>query len=372
MTFQSTRVFLVDNMNSLVSKFKPVIPSKWHRLTLLCPAQRSRIILVNRMISSWRSNSNSDWKKAVSEAEKVVGYPTSFLSLRYLLSDELSNVALQMRKLVGTRHPLLKTAKGLLHDSKQNLQTCGLIILLVAKAAGSCPNSTLDDTRVGGIYPNQRCLAELTEMIHTATLIHKGVLNLKTVDKSEKRNLDFGNKMAILSGDFLLASACSALAKLNNTKVVEIISESIKKIMESQFTTFVDSDGNGILKETITFSDWRNQAYLSYGNLLGYSCQAVTLLAGHGITVQENAYKFGTNLAYAHQISLQTFAVSISLMKPQFSYVSRQSHITHNLYQLLPKQNFHRKCFKECCKMYFKTTLKRLELLNSSQKHYNF
>lgn len=49
--------------------------------------------------------------KAVSDAEKIVGYPTSFLSLRCLLSDELSNIALHMRKLVGTKHPLLKTAR---------------------------------------------------------------------------------------------------------------------------------------------------------------------------------------------------------------------------------------------------------------------
>ena len=53
----------------------------------------------------------SEWSKVVSDAERIVGYPTSFLSLRCLLSDELSNVALHMRKLVGTRHPLLQTAK---------------------------------------------------------------------------------------------------------------------------------------------------------------------------------------------------------------------------------------------------------------------
>ena len=53
----------------------------------------------------------SEWNKVVSDAERIVGYPTSFLSLRCLLSDELSNVALHMRKLVGTRHPLLQTAK---------------------------------------------------------------------------------------------------------------------------------------------------------------------------------------------------------------------------------------------------------------------
>lgn len=52
-----------------------------------------------------------DWNRAVSEAEKIVGYPTSFLSLRWLLSDEIANVALHLRKLVGSTHPLLKTAK---------------------------------------------------------------------------------------------------------------------------------------------------------------------------------------------------------------------------------------------------------------------
>lgn len=56
-------------------------------------------------------NTKPDWNRAVSEAEKIVGYPTSFLSLRWVLSDEIANVALHLRKLVGSNHPLLKTAK---------------------------------------------------------------------------------------------------------------------------------------------------------------------------------------------------------------------------------------------------------------------
>lgn len=56
-------------------------------------------------------NQKTDWNKTMSEAEKIVGYPTSFLSLRWLLSDEIANVALHLRKLVGSNHPLLKTAK---------------------------------------------------------------------------------------------------------------------------------------------------------------------------------------------------------------------------------------------------------------------
>lgn len=58
-----------------------------------------------------QQNTKPDWNRAVSEAEKIVGYPTSFLSLRWVLSDEIANVALHLRKLVGSNHPLLKTAK---------------------------------------------------------------------------------------------------------------------------------------------------------------------------------------------------------------------------------------------------------------------
>ena len=70
-------------------------------------------------------------------------------------------------------------------------------------------------------FYRQRTLAEITEMIHTANLVHKGVVNLATepeVDPSHK-DMEFGNKIAILSGDFLLANASTGLADLNNTKV---------------------------------------------------------------------------------------------------------------------------------------------------------
>ena len=66
---------------------------------------------MQRNLAIWSSTKASEWKRAVSDAEKIVGYPTSFMSLRCLLSDELANVAIQIRKLIGTKHPLLKTAR---------------------------------------------------------------------------------------------------------------------------------------------------------------------------------------------------------------------------------------------------------------------
>lgn len=71
------------------------------------------------------------------------------------------------------------------------------------------------------LFHSQRNLAEITELIHTAFLVHRGIVNLKewTVSDGPLKDMQFGNKMAVLSGDFLLANACTGLAQLNNTKV---------------------------------------------------------------------------------------------------------------------------------------------------------
>lgn len=58
-----------------------------------------------------KSETKNEWNRALSEAEKIVGYQTSYLSLRYLLSDEITNLALHMRKLIGSTHPLVSTGK---------------------------------------------------------------------------------------------------------------------------------------------------------------------------------------------------------------------------------------------------------------------
>ncbi|XP_041353985.1 all trans-polyprenyl-diphosphate synthase PDSS2-like [Gigantopelta aegis] len=235
------------------------------------------------------------------------------MSLRCLLSDELSNVAMHVRKLVGTRHPLLKTARGLVYDGKYSLQTRGLIILLMSKAAGPSSQSHLAMAdQIGGIYPSQRSLAEITEMIHTANLIHKGVVNLSDLDPAldgPVKDMEFGNKMAVLSGDFLLANACTGLAELNNTEVVEIISSAIGDLMEAEFTGLQDNNGDALLPDTVCFADWKKQTFLSLGSLLAKGCQAAMELASHSEDIKQLAFAYGENMTYAHQMyaDLQPF-----------------------------------------------------------------
>ncbi|XP_045198178.2 all trans-polyprenyl-diphosphate synthase PDSS2-like [Mercenaria mercenaria] len=267
--------------------------------------RRSKLDIVQaRQISFFDQSKTSDWKQAVSEAEKIVGYPTSFMSLRCLLSDELANVAVQIRKLVGTKHPLLKTARGFLDNGKHSLQTRGLIVLLMAKAAGAIEGSFDQHEMVSGIYPNQRQLAEITEMIHTAKLVHQGVINLDTLQESNGsyKDMEFGNKIAVLSGDFLLTSASTGLAELNNTLVVEMISKAIGDMMSAEFTKLRDRNGQMLLPDTVMFPDWERQTYLQSGSLLSRSCEAALELAGHDDDLKQAAAKFGENVAYARQM----------------------------------------------------------------------
>ena len=49
------------------------------------------------------------------------------------------------------------------------------------------------------------------------------MLDLRTVSAVEYNDMNQGNKLAVLCGDFLLASACNNLAKLHNTQVDSIL-----------------------------------------------------------------------------------------------------------------------------------------------------
>jgi len=59
-------------------------------------------------------------------------------------------------------------------------------------------------------------------MIRTSNLIHRGLVNIntdKSLESSEINNIIFGNKIALLCGDYLLSNSCAELAALRNQDV---------------------------------------------------------------------------------------------------------------------------------------------------------
>ncbi|KAL1454126.1 hypothetical protein WDU94_010407 [Cyamophila willieti] len=246
-----------------------------------------------------------DWNKAVSDAEKIVGYPTSFLSLRWLLSDEIANVALHLRKLVGSSHPLLKTAKNLLYTGTNNMQAWGLIVLLISKTVGHSRDiNEIEQDKSAGVLHSQRALAEVTEMIRTSNLIHKGLINIYPGLYSEEHvltDMEFGNKIALLSGDYLLANSCAELAALKNQHLVELMSSAVRDLSEGEFVGRQDRQNNPLppkdlhLTQSEQNTDLKqripkdNQGYNSFlENNSKESCLSIEEMSCSGIKSNEN------------------------------------------------------------------------------------
>ncbi|XP_070698648.1 all trans-polyprenyl-diphosphate synthase PDSS2 [Pempheris klunzingeri] len=297
-----------------------MVPTIWSRLS--CKTLTSR---GQRTLNLLSSSGPSNWTKVVSDAERIVGYSTSFLNLRCLLSDEFSNIAMHVRRLIGTQHPLLNTARGYVYDSKNNFQLRGLVVLLLSKAAGPghTASDLLDQDMVSGIYPSQRNLAEITELIHTAFVVHRGIVNLKewTISDGPLKDMQFGNKMAVLSGDFLLANACTGLARLDNAKVFELISSAIGDLVQGIYHENYNNTEDSSVTSDFDFAAWEEQRFLSHGALLAKSCQAAMELAKHDKESQRLAYKYGKNLSLGHKLNsdLQPFLNSKAGEQVSFS-----------------------------------------------------
>ena len=162
-----------------------------------------------------------------------------------------------------------------------------------------------DEQSSSEILPSQRRLAEITELIHTASLLHDDV-----IDHSESRrgapsaNLEFGNKMAVLAGDFLLGRASVALARLRNAEVVELLATVIANLVEGEFMQLKNtaSDEKHPVWSEETLQYYLQKTYLKTASLISKSCRAAALLGGVDNATVEAAYSYGKNLGLAFQL----------------------------------------------------------------------
>ncbi|XP_028414709.1 decaprenyl-diphosphate synthase subunit 2-like [Dendronephthya gigantea] len=254
------------------------------------------ICFASRRLNS--SGSSSKLDNLASAAEKVVGYQTNLL--RCLLSDEVSNVLVHSKKLVGSRHPLLKTARNLVYDGTEGFDTVGLVILLLSRCgkglmSGGAP---LGEEEVSGIQQKQRKLAEVAEMINAGYMVHLGMVNNSDFQPSDDTKImNFGNKITVLTGDFFLAKASVGLSELENAEVVDILAGVIGDIVEGE--TLKDYK---TVQDT-SLDDWEDIGFKSRGSLFAKSCLATIKLCSLSQKYEDAGFAFGKNLAHLQKIS---------------------------------------------------------------------
>ena len=162
----------------------------------------------------------------------------------------------------------------------------------------------------------QRRLAEITELIHVASLLHDDVLDGSATRRGLRAlNLEVGNKLAILAGDFLLARASVTLASLRNVEVIELLSRVLEHLVKGEVMQMTqekeeESENRGASSSSSSSSSsspsssierYIEKSYYKTASLIGNSAKAVVLLGGHSSETSEIAERFGRHLGLAFQ-----------------------------------------------------------------------
>ncbi|EPS58436.1 geranyl pyrophosphate synthase [Genlisea aurea] len=263
------------------------------------PYESSQRVSGRRVLFSWVSNvvSNVGQQPQFQSNLSVEDHLDPFS----LVADELSLLGNRLRSMVVAEVPkLASAAEYFFKMGVEGKRFRPTVILLMATALDSSIGR--QDALVGDfsaeLRARQQCIAEITEMIHVASLLHDDVLD----DADTRRgigslNFVMGNKLAVLAGDFLLSRACVALASLKNTEVVSLLAKVVEHLVTGetmQMTSTAD--------KRCSMEYYMEKTFYKTASLISNSCKAIALLAGQTAEVSTLAYEYGKNLGLAYQL----------------------------------------------------------------------
>lgn len=264
-----------------------------------------------------------------------------------LARPELQLLSESIREdLIGTDHPVLNKAASYFFDGGSadgGKKVRPMMVLLLSRALAESVGTTAaaaasSDTphhaasedilfsdplswQRADLPQAQRRLAEISEMIHTASLFHDDV-----IDGADTRrgipavHMVFGNKMAILAGDYLLARASICLARLRNVQVVETMSTIIEHLVRGEVMQMRGTAASEGINERLEYYLRKN--YYKTGSLMANSCKSAALLGDYPEELVSASYRFGKHVGMAFQLvdDVLDFEGSLSqLGKPSLS-----------------------------------------------------
>jgi len=187
-----------------------------------------------------------------------------------------------------------------------------MLVLLVGRATG--PDFVTDQ--------RHSKLAVISEMIHTASLIHADVLEEHETDSElgtlvhQEVALDVGNKVCILAGDFLLSKAAVELSLLESSPVTEIVAQGLEAICEGGMRAFNSTVVPDSLA-ALTLDAHLETVGVSVASLIANVCQSSAILSGHApdSNVAQACRLYGEHLAYARHLVGEAEEIEYALRK---------------------------------------------------------
>ncbi|MFS8867953.1 solanesyl diphosphate synthase [Synechococcus sp. H65.1] len=212
---------------------------------------------------------------------------TSVLSPFGPVEADLERLRQNLARLVSAKHPILAmAAEHLFSVGGKGIRPA--IVLLIARAT----------TPDGEITPQHWRLAEITEMIHTASLVHDDVIDTATVRRGVNTvNTLFDNRVAVLAGDYLFGQAAWYLANLDNLEVVKLLSKVIMDLPEGEVRQSLSR-----FDPDVSLEEYLAKTFYKTASLISGSAKAAGLLSGVSPEVADRLFDFGRDLGIAFQI----------------------------------------------------------------------
>ncbi|KIY50236.1 terpenoid synthase [Fistulina hepatica ATCC 64428] len=161
------------------------------------------------------------------------------------------------------------------------------------------------------ILPTQMRLAQILEMIHAASLLHDDVIDRSPLRRGVASAPEaFGNKLSVLAGNFILGRASTALARLGDLEVIELIASIISNLVEGEILQMRDvqiQQDAGVAAAQSGKEAWTlylQKTYMKTASLMAKGARAAVALGGctEGELWREVAYAYGRNLGIAFQL----------------------------------------------------------------------
>jgi octaprenyl-diphosphate synthase len=149
-------------------------------------------------------------------------------------------------------------------------------------------------------YTGPRCVqvAAAVELLHTATLLHDDVVDLSELRRGRpSANAVWGNRRAVLAGDFMYARASAMIVEDGDLDILWIFADTIRRMAEGELLQLERS-----FDATVTEQHYFEVIERKSAALLSAACESGGIVAGVTRAERRRLADFGRELGLAFQL----------------------------------------------------------------------
>ena len=202
-----------------------------------------------------------------------------------ILRNELDDLEKEMTKRAKTSVPLINELSE--HIIKSGGKRLRPIILMILSKMTSTDDS-----------PYMIKAAVILEFIHAATLLHDDVVDMSEIRHSQDTaNTIWGNKGAVLVGDFLYSRAFEMIVEIDNPKIYQILAHTTNTIAQGEVMQLMNIENVDISEESYMEIIYRKTAILFEA-----SAKIGGVLSNINDSSVEDLGAYGKNFGIAYQL----------------------------------------------------------------------